>query len=337
MPMRMIQGRTEILTHITGGKSDRWIARETHHGRDLIRQVRHGLNSPSNLFILQHPLGASRKVTPEVISEVERLTCQDSHLECVHLARILDESADFPNVGKSTVHQIRHGLHFSFTPPVITFPLTADQKAARYAFGLHHLPHGTDWSRLVFTDESCFIFNRGSWVWRRHGEISDEILHIKPKFPMKVMVFAGISHEFKSSLVAVEPGSIDAIAYVDDFVDGSGIIPNMNGRYGMKQWTYMQDGASVHRAESTMAYLTTMVNVLDGWPAGSPDLNPIENLWDVLKMRVEKEKPLTREGFIDVIMAAWDNLAMDLVNKLVASMPRRIRKLCEKQGGRLDY
>jgi transposase len=154
---------------------------------------------------------------------------------------------------------------------------------------------------------------------------------------MKVMVFAGISHEFKSSLVAVEPGSIDAIAYVDDFVDGSGIIPNMNGRYGMKQWTYMQDGASVHRAESTMAYLTTMVNVLDGWPAGSPDLNPIENLWDVLKMRVEKEKPLTREGFIDVIMAAWDNLAMDLVNKLVASMPRRIRKLCEKQGGRLDY
>jgi hypothetical protein len=75
----------------------------------------------------------------------------------------------------------------------------------------------------VFTDESCFLLNLGRWVWRRRGEVTDEILHAKPKFPIKVMVFAGISHDFKSTLVAVESGSIDAIACVDDFVDGSGI------------------------------------------------------------------------------------------------------------------
>jgi hypothetical protein len=67
-------------------------------------------------------------------------------------------------------------------------------------------------------------------------------------------------------------------SYVDEFVDQSTVIPEMNARHCVKHWMHMQDGASTHTAASTMEYLRDMVNVLEDWPAGSPDLNQIENL-----------------------------------------------------------
>jgi hypothetical protein len=69
--MSMIRPRTEVLTQITARKSDRWIARETHHGRDLIQTIRHGLSSPGNLFTLEHPLGTLEKFRIQQPAEKE--------------------------------------------------------------------------------------------------------------------------------------------------------------------------------------------------------------------------------------------------------------------------
>jgi hypothetical protein len=53
-----------------------------------------------------------------------------------------------------------------------------------------------------------------------------------------------------------------------------------------------------------MAYLETMGDLLEGWPADAPDLNPIENVRAFLKIRVGVKKPLTKGEPIDVIIAA---------------------------------
>jgi hypothetical protein len=62
MPMDMILWRTEIRRHIAGRKCDRQIVGETHHGRDLIREIRHGLNSPSDPHTRKDILGTLQKV-----------------------------------------------------------------------------------------------------------------------------------------------------------------------------------------------------------------------------------------------------------------------------------
>jgi hypothetical protein len=50
--------------------------------------------------------------------------------------------------------------------------------------------------------------------------------------------YINIRHQYKSRLIILEPETVDAEGYVDKFIDQSGIIPDMNERYGSKQWTY---------------------------------------------------------------------------------------------------
>jgi hypothetical protein len=62
---------------------------------------------------------------------------------------------------------------------------------------------------------------------------------MQPKYLTTIIIGAGISHDLKSDLVSVESGTIDAVAYLDDFVDASGIISEMNSRYEMKNSMHM--------------------------------------------------------------------------------------------------
>jgi hypothetical protein len=94
----MAESVTEILTHIAGGQTDQRIARETHHCRYLIREIRHGLSSLDDRFALTHPLGTSRKVTRELIAEADRLTRREPRLGSRYVMCILPEPADFPSV-----------------------------------------------------------------------------------------------------------------------------------------------------------------------------------------------------------------------------------------------
>jgi hypothetical protein len=85
------------------------------------------------------------------------------------------------------------------------------------------------------------------------------------------------------SLTAIWRSLVSFISSIPTF----SLIPDMNGRYGPKQWREMQDGASDHNTVAVMA-CTMVVNVLPGWPAGSQDPNPVESLWVVLKRCLEE-------------------------------------------------
>jgi hypothetical protein len=96
MPIKMIQGRTDVLLNVDGGKREGWITRESHHGRILIQYVH--MNSLSDLFDRTYLLRAPRKV----VSDVDRLTCHG----CKYSARFLEESSDFASVSKCAVHKM---------------------------------------------------------------------------------------------------------------------------------------------------------------------------------------------------------------------------------------
>ena len=76
------------------------------------------------------------------------------------------------------------------------------------------------------------------------------------------------------------------------------------------------------------------------WPAYSPDITPIENLWSWMKSRVEANydiQSLNLAELREAIWAAWEAIPEDLLLRLAHSMPERLRLVIEKQGEGIRY
>jgi transposase len=100
----------------------------------------------------------------------------------------------------------------------------------------------------------------------------------------------------------------------------------------------MQDNAPCHKAQSTMQFFEDNdVHVLE-WPPYSPDLNPIENLWSVLKRKVHCSPHHSRESVVQAAHQAWneDNIPYTC-HQLAMSMPSRILQCISSKGGYTHY
>lgn len=95
----------------------------------------------------------------------------------------------------------------------------------------------------------------------------------------------------------------------------------------------MQDNAPIHKAfEIIAAFERSGLKILE-WPANSPDLNPIENIWAILKFRVVEHFPTTREAVIQAIQLEWANLTVADCAKACQSMRRRCQAVINADGG----
>jgi hypothetical protein len=104
-------------------------------------------------------------------------------------------------------------------------------------------------------------------------------------------------------------------------------------------YVFQQDNASVHASKSTRAWLAERNIITLSWPACSPDLNPIENVWGILVHRVYEEG--RQYGTIDElkvgVMEAWDSLENEVLARLSESMPARLFQVIHRNGDVTDY
>ncbi|KAA8492385.1 Transposable element Tc1 transposase [Porphyridium purpureum] len=98
---------------------------------------------------------------------------------------------------------------------------------------------------------------------------------------------------------------------------------------------FQQDNAPGHAALSTRELFDTVGIALLDWPARSPDLNPVENLWAIVSRRVhwQRRQFMRLDDMLPVIYDCWRTEAPKYVEALFESMPRRLQA-CIDAGGR---
>ena len=100
---------------------------------------------------------------------------------------------------------------------------------------------------------------------------------------------------------------------------------------------FQHDNDSKHTSKTTIALLKRLrVKVMD-WPSMSPDLNPIEHLWGILKWTVKVYKVSNICQLHNIIMEEWKSIPVATCEALVNSMPRRVKAVLDNDGGHTKY
>ncbi len=73
------------------------------------------------------------------------------------------------------------------------------------------------------------------------------------------------------------------------------------------------------------------------WPSTSPDVNPIELLWGILKQKVEERKVSTIHQLRDVIMEEWKRTPVATCEVLLNSMPKSVKAVLGNNAGHTKY
>ncbi len=100
---------------------------------------------------------------------------------------------------------------------------------------------------------------------------------------------------------------------------------------------FQQDMTHAHTAERTKTWLKDHgVGVLD-WPANSPDLNPIDNLWGIINRKMRNKKPKNADELKATVKETRASIPPQQCHKLITSMPRRIEPVIKAKGAHTKY
>ena len=152
-------------------------------------------------------------------------------------------------------------------------------------------------------------------VFRRRGErFADNCLIERARFGCgSVLVWGGIMGRRKTNLIVVQ-GNLNAQGYIYQILQPKA-VPFLQ-RHGPT--TLMHDNAKPHVARICRQFLNrNNVNVLP-WPAVSPDMNPIEHIWDYLGRKVRARGNVhNRRDLENSLIQEWNNISNVVIRRYV--------------------
>ncbi|CAK9832042.1 Transposable element Tc1 transposase [Anthophora retusa] len=195
------------------------------------------------------------------------------------------------------------------------------------------------WNTVIFSNESKFnLFGSDGRqkVWRKpNTELELKNLRSTVKHGGgSVMVWGCMSANGPGNLVFID-GTMDKIKYLNILKEN---LINSSEKLGVpRDFYFQQDRNPKHTAKIVQEWLIYNILHILPSPPQSPDLNPIEHLWEELDRRLRTSIITSKDTLKQNIMDAWNSITSDVTKKLVHSMENRLRAVIKAKGGPTKY
>ena len=163
-------------------------------------------------------------------------------------------------------------------------------------------------------------------VWRHNGTAYTP-RNIKATVPYSggfVMVWGYLSHDDKMDLVTIQ-GRLTGERYIHDVLEPV-VVPHFENHPLATIPVYMDDNARPHRSRAVTAYFQGSAIETLPWPARSPDLNPLEHIWNILGQQIQKmdPPPQTLDELEAALHREWRQLTIHQNRRLTGGMRSRV-------------
>lgn len=230
-------------------------------------------------------------------------------------------------VSHMTVSRHLRQANYNYSLPRKTPMLNDKQRQARIDWAREYLNH--DWKNTFFTDEMTFkLFRNTVRRWHKGPRPVRRV----PKDRLKINAWGGFYIEGKSSLHCFTE-NMDADIYIEILREH---IPEAKEMLG-DDFFWQQDNDPKHNSHRARAFLVENVPKVLTWPSYSPDLNPIENIWGIVKREVEKRMPKNLAELEQFMVEEWNAVPESTLKYLIESMEARCLAVIENNGETIDY
>jgi transposase len=217
--------------------------------------------------------------------------------------------------------------------------ISAKNRKARVEFAKAHKNWtAADWSKVLWSDESKYLLFGTDGIKYVRRPLNTRF---NPQYQLptvkhgggSIMVWGCFSRDGVGPIHRIE-GIMEQVMYKNIISDI--MLPHAR-RFMGRGWLFQQDNDPKHTAKSVKEFFNKKkIRVLE-WPSQSPDLNPIEHLWDHLNRQIAGQKPSNKNDLFTMLKEAWDNIELNVLIKLVDSMPARCQKVIDAKGYATSY
>lgn len=325
--------RETVVKHFLNGDSEREISRKLLIPRTSIHYIINKYKSTKSIAN-RSGRGPKRRTTVHVDRIIQRKIKSDRRKSASAVKVELQDELGI-SLSESTIRRRAHeiGLYGRVARKRPYVNKVNRLKRLHYAKTYREKPLGY-WDRVFWSDETKFnLFGSDGkvMVWRTRKEEFDPSCTV-PTVKHgggNVKCWGCFSSSGVGNLVFID-GNMTGELYRD--ILQKNLFQSAKKLSLGKDFVFQHDNDPKHKSAIVTNWLNRERVDRIEWPSFSPDMNPIEHLWDEMERRMKKEQPKNERELREALMKVWEGIEKDVVKKLVNSVPNRLNELIRMKG-----